>query len=161
MPYPSDLTDREWAILEPLLPKHPAKGQPWRYPLRMMVNAMFYILRSGCAWRMLPHEFPPWETVYSRYRLWNKRGVWHKVLDVLRSRARELEGRDPEPSAVIIDSQSAKTTEKGGYAGSTRGKRSLAASATSLSAQTVSSSRSRSTRRTSRTRLAPKNCSRA
>lgn len=133
MGYPSDLSDAEFARLEPLLPTHPAKGRPWEWSLRDYVNAICYVLRSGCAWRMLPHDYPPWQSVYSRFRQWKRRGVWEKVLEALVGKARECQGREREPSALIIDSQSAKTTEKGGYAGTTRGKRSLVANATSLS----------------------------
>ena len=151
MPYPSDLTDAEFARLEPLLPPHPAKGRPWVWSLRDYVNAIFYVLRSGCAWRMLPHEYPPWQSVYSRFRLWKRKGVWKKVLEALVAHARECDGRDPETSALIIDSQSAKTTEKGGYAGTTRGRRSLVASVTSLSMLKATSSRWKSQGPTSRT----------
>lgn len=113
MPYPSDLTAAEFAKLEPLLPPHPPKGRPWIWSLRDYANAIFYVLRSGCAWRMLPHEYPPWQSVYSRFRLWKRKGVWKKVLEILVAEAREGAGRDPDPSAVILASQSSKTTEKG------------------------------------------------
>ena len=112
--YPSDRTDAEYSRLEPLLPAHPAKGRPWVWSLRDYVNAIFYVLRSGCTWRMLPHEYPPWQSVYSRFRRWKRLGIWNQVLEALVAQARQCSGCEPDPSAVIIDSQSAKTTVKGG-----------------------------------------------
>lgn len=125
--YPSDVSDKEWTILEPLLPTHPAKGRPWAWSHREMVNALFYVLRTGCAWRQLPHDMPPWQSVYSRFRKWRKRKIWSQVQDVLRGIARECSDRDVEPSALVIDNQSVKTTEKGGSTDTTERRGSRAA----------------------------------
>ena len=115
-PYPSDLTDAEWRRLEPLLPPPQPGGRPIKYPRREIVNAILYILRTGAAWRLLPHDFPPYRIVFHYYRTWRKAGVWPQVNDALRQQLRQSEGRHPEPGAAIIDRQSVKTTEKGGRA---------------------------------------------
>lgn len=112
--YPTDLSDREWAILEPLIPKAMPGGRPEEWPKREIVNAMFYVLRNGCTWRSLPHDFPPWETVYWYFAKWREIGLWQRINDALRASLRMKAGRKATPSAAIIDSQSAKTTEKGG-----------------------------------------------
>lgn len=114
--YPTDLTDGQWAILEPLVPAPKAGGRPPRHDRRELVNAMLYVLRTGCAWRLLPHDMPPWQTVYHYFRLWRLDGTWERANAVLRTQVRQRGGRSPEPSAAILDSQSAKTTEKGGVA---------------------------------------------
>jgi putative transposase len=115
-PYPSDLSDTEWALLAPLLPPPKPTGRPRKWPDRLIADAVFYVLRSGCAWRMLPHEFPPWPTVFSRFRRWRLDGTLRRAHDVLRVLARRQAGRGPEPSAAVIGSQSAKTTSVGGPA---------------------------------------------
>ena len=114
--YPSDLSDAEWTILAPLLPPPARCGRPRRWPERLVADAVFYVLRSGCAWRMLPREFPPWPTVYARFRRWRVSGTLRRAHDALRARVRMVEGRAPEASAAVIDSQSAKTTGVGGPA---------------------------------------------
>jgi transposase len=111
--YPSDLSDAEWARLEPFVPAVKAGGRPARYPRREIVNAIFYVLRSGSSWRMLPHDFPPWDTVYGYFRRWCKAGIWQQIHDHLRDELRQQMGRTPCPSVAILDSQSVKTTEKG------------------------------------------------
>jgi putative transposase len=113
MGYPSDLSDMEWRIIAPLLPATKPGGRPRATNLRLVVNAIFYILRSGCAWRMLPNNFPPYSTVYMYFKQWRDDGTWEKVHDTLRDRLRGREGRKKSPSAAIVDSQSVKTTEKG------------------------------------------------
>jgi putative transposase len=115
-PYPSDLTDAQWAYLEPLLPRVRAGGRPRAHPLREIINAIRYVLRGGIAWRALPHEYPPWQTVYHYFRAWRVDGTWERLNDELRQLVRERGGRNAQPSAAILDSQSAKTTEKGGRA---------------------------------------------
>jgi putative transposase len=114
--YPSDLSDAEWALLAPLLPPPAPRGRPRKWPERVVADAVFYVLRSGCAWRMLPREFPPWPTVYARFRRWRVSGALRRAHDALRAGVREGEGRTREPSAAVIDSQSAKTTGVGGPA---------------------------------------------
>ena len=119
-PYPSDLTDAQWQIIEPLLPPPKPGGRPRTTKLREVVNAIFYLNRGGCSWRMLPHEFPPWGTVHYYARCWRLDGTWERIMHTLRKRVRRQAGRKASPSAAIIDSQSVKTTEKGGHAVTTR-----------------------------------------
>ena len=112
--YPTDLNDREWQLLEPLLPPPKPGGRPVKYPRREVVNAIRYVLRTGCSWRMLPHDLPPWRTAFHYFRTWRRDGTWQQAHDALRSLTRQFEGRQASPSAAIIDSQSVKTAEKGG-----------------------------------------------
>jgi transposase len=122
-PYPSDLRDEEWAMLEPLIPKPKPGGRPAEHERREIVNAMRYILRNGGGWRSMPHDFPPWSTVYDYFRAWRDSGLWEQVNATLREKLREQLGRECEPSAAIIDSQSVKTTEKGGSEATTAARR--------------------------------------
>lgn len=113
--YPSDLSDAQWMRLEPLLPPVRPGGRPRAHPLREVVDALRYVLRGGIAWRALPHDYPPWQTVYHSFRTWRLDGTWERLNDALREVVRERAGRTWQPSAAILDSQSAKTTEKGGH----------------------------------------------
>lgn len=131
--YPSDLTDAEWAVLEPLVPPPKPGGRPPKHDRREIVDAILYVLRTGCQWRHLPHDLPPWGTVWWWFRRWRRDGTWETINATLRERVRVRRGRASTPSAAILDSQSAKTTEKGGHAAMTRARRSGAASATSSS----------------------------
>lgn len=115
-PYPSDLSDAEWALLEPLLPDARPGGRPRAHPTRALVDGMLYVLRGGIAWRALPHEYPPWQTVYYYFRRWQEDGTWERVNAELRGLVRQRAGRSAHPTGGIVDSQSAKTTEKGGLA---------------------------------------------
>ena len=112
--YPSDLTDAEWTFLEPLVPPPKPGGRPPSWNRRSLLNAIFYLVRGGCAWRMLPRDYPPWQTVYRYFRAWREDGVWDSVNAALREQVRVAAGRHSTPSAAIMDSQSSKTTEKGG-----------------------------------------------
>src|SRR5437667_12154625 len=115
--YPSDLKDAEWSVLEPLVTPQTRRGRPRRHPLRRILNAIFYVVRSGCAWRLLPHEFPAWQTAYHYFRRWRLDGIWEHVNTALREQLRTSIGRNAQPSAGIIDSQSVRTTGVGGVRG--------------------------------------------
>ena len=112
--YQSDLSDEEWSFLEPHLPFPNATGRPKMHSTREILNAVFYIVRGGCAWRLLPNDFPPWKTVYHYFRSWRLDGTWERMHSALRKRVRVRLQRNPQPSAAIVDSQSVKTTGVGG-----------------------------------------------
>jgi putative transposase len=113
-PYPTDLTDAQWQLIEPMLPDAKPGGCPRKTNLREVLNALFYLVRSGCQWRMIPHEFPPWKTCYNYYRAWIDNGTWDEIAVGLRTGVRTQAGRNEQPRVVAIDSQSVKTTEQGG-----------------------------------------------
>jgi len=112
--YATDLTDAEWQILEPLLPAEKSGGRHRLYPMREIINALRYFLRAGCSWRLLPHDFPHWRAVYEYFRVWKQDGTWLEIHDYLHAELRSKMDRERQPSAAIVDSQSVKTTEKGG-----------------------------------------------
>ena len=121
--YPTDLSDREWQILEPLVPAVKSGGRPAEHLRREVVNAILYALRNGCQWRLLPHDLPPWKTVYTYFRNWRQDGTWKGIHDALRQQVRQADGRHPQASAAVLDSQSVKTTEKGGRAATMPGRK--------------------------------------
>lgn len=115
-PYVTDLTDEQWALIEPLVPgaKHGGRPRAKTTNMREIVNAIFYLNRSGCQWRLLPHDFPPKSTVYYYFSRWRDHGTWDRFMSVLREQVRVAEGKKPTPSMVLMDSQSVKATEVGG-----------------------------------------------
>ena len=127
--YPSDLTDDQWELIKKHIPPARPGGRPRTVDMRVVVNGILYLVRTGCSWRQLPHDFPPWGTVHYYYHAlaWLN-GTWQKLHDTLREKVRVAAGRQKSPSAAIVDSQSVKTTEKGGRAVMTRAKRSTGVS---------------------------------
>ncbi len=140
-PYPTDLSDKEWNLIQHLVPAVKPGGRPEAYPKREILNGIFYLLRSGCSWRMLPHDLPPWRIVYDYFRQWRQDGTWQLMHDLLRGDVRVASGKRRQPTAGIIDSQSVKTTAKGGSAAVMRTSRSKGASATSSARRWDGSSR--------------------
>jgi len=113
-PYASDLSDAEWEILKPLLPAPKGFGHPVKVDFREILNAIFYVQRSGCQWEMLPHDLPAYTTVYGYFQKWQRKGIWQQIHDKVRHQLRQELGRDEHSSVAIADSQSVKTTEKKG-----------------------------------------------
>lgn len=133
LPYPTDLTGPEWAQASRFIPAPKKGGRPAKYERREIVNAPLYVVRAGCQWRALPHDLPPWRIAYWYFMQWKKDDAFDRLLDGLRGDLRQAEGRNRSPSAAVLDSQSVETTEKGGRAATTPGRRSPAASGTSSS----------------------------
>jgi putative transposase len=159
--YPSDLTDEQWAVIQSVLPqaKNGRTGRPPKYDRREIWNAIFYQARTGCEWRYLPHDLPPWEDVWEHFSRWRDNGMLQQVHDALREKVRLQEGREPTPSAAIIDSQSVRTPQKGGTTASMRANSSKDASATSRWIRWVCSFVSSCTARESKTRTGPNSSS--
>jgi transposase len=130
-PYPTDLSHAEWAQVSRFIPAPKPGGRPAKYARREIVNALLYVARTGCQWRALPHDLPPWTIAYWYFRTWKADGTLDRLMHELRGDLRRAEGKQRQPTAAIIDSQSVKTTEKGGPAATTAGRRSPAGSATS------------------------------
>jgi putative transposase len=112
--YPTDLTDGQWEKLQRHIPPAKPGGRPRQYEVREILNAICYLARAGCAWRLLPHDFPAWYAVYRYFRTWQQDGTWERLEAVLHMELRVQAGKEPEPSAAILDSQSVKSTSKGG-----------------------------------------------
>jgi len=121
--YPTDLTDKQWRHIEPLIPAAKRGGRPRTTDMREMLNGVIYVVKSGCDWRMLPHDFPDWHIVYHYFSEWKKDGTWKSIHDTLRGKVRKKAGKKEQPTAGIIDSQSVKTAEKGGFVAMTLVKR--------------------------------------
>lgn len=130
-PYPRDLTDEQWKLIESRIPPPKFGGRPREVDMREVINAILYLNRTGCSWRMLPHEFPPWGTVHYYYRRFRLEGLWPRIHDHLREQVRRKAGRKRTPSAAVLDSQTVKT-EKGGTVATMRARKSKAANGISL-----------------------------
>jgi putative transposase len=113
--YLTDLSDAQWRRLQAYLPNPKPEGRPRTHSLRDVLDAIFYVLKSGCHWRLLPHDFPPWSTVYYHFRRFRLNGLWHLILKELHAAERNRAGKDPQPTAAIVDSQSVKTTEESAH----------------------------------------------
>lgn len=111
--YPTDLNDNEWSVIAPLMPKANSTGRPRVHSWREVLNAIFYVTKNGCLWKALPHDFPPWKSVYHYFRLWRINGRWERLNTALREALRQKQGRHKQPSAAILDSQSVKSVEGG------------------------------------------------
>src|SRR6476469_2257010 len=132
-PYPSDLSDAEWKVLKPLLPSPKGFGHPVEVDFREILNGIFYVQRTGCQWEMLPHDLPPYTTVYGYFQKWQRKGIWQQIHDQVRHQLRHHFGRETDSTVAIADSQSVKTTEKRGQStASTVAKRLKAVSVISL-----------------------------
>ena len=121
--YPSDLSDAQWRAIEPFVKRSDPRGNPGKYDKRRVVEAILYLLREGCRWRSLPHDFPPWESVYDHFRRWQERGVWADLALALARADRRQQGREVQPSVALIDSQSVKSAGAGEERGFHGGKR--------------------------------------
>jgi putative transposase len=132
-PYPSDLSDEQWMLIAPFIPPEKPGGRPREVDMREVINGVLYLNRTGCSWRQLPHDFPPWGTVHYYYRTFRLDGTWERIHEKLREKVRRKDNRKPTPTAAVIDSQSVKTVEKGGIAATTRARKSTAESGISAS----------------------------
>ena len=132
-PYPTDVTDEQWSLIESHIPPEKPGGRPREVDMRQVINGILYLNRTGCSWRMLPHDLPPWGTVHYYYRRLRREGAWSNIHDRSPRRLRVDAGKEKTPSAAIIDSQSVKTAEKGGRAVTTRARKSAEESGISWS----------------------------